>query len=185
MRKSLSLLELVFSILIMGLVFSSFSRVFLIDFEILKTQLKEEGVEEAYNLLATISTLPWSEENLYYLDILLAKEECNYWKENIYRIGGAINSRNCLHKLKEKGIKLEGKVRDDLDDFDGYILKINNFTLKTTVNYLFNSSLSHHQISDIKVVEVVVEHSKLKNSFGKLVYTGYNIGKTEINKMVW
>ncbi len=137
MRKSFTLIELLFSMIIIALVFTLFPKIIQLSSKSSKYTLKEEAMYNGLALMGLIKNLPWDEKNNQINDILIAQNglveyDCNFsfaGSEKIYRRGSFVGSRNCIHKEWASAIGLEEASidqADDMDDFDGYEMEAVN-----------------------------------------------------------
>ena len=203
MRRSFTLIELIFSMVIIALAFTVLPKVLQVSAKSSATTLKEEAMSNAMAMMGWIRVLAWDERNIQSDEILIPQEyepiyKCPVWE--IYRAGGFAGSRNCRNKLPASSLGKEGDDFDDIDDFAGYETNITNATgkrkynLKVDVSYVkdYNQTFLSQKASgssDVKMVHIVVtplaKKGALGGSFAKLTYFASNIGQIRINRVPW
>lgn len=203
MRRSFTLIELIFSMVIIALAFTVLPKVLQVSAKSSATTLKEEAMSNAMAMMGWIRVLAWDEQNVQSDEILIPQKyepiyKCPVWE--IYRAGGFAGSRNCRNELPASSLRKEGDNFDDIDDFAGYETNITNSTdtrtynLKVDVNYVkdYNQTFLTRKAggsSDVKMVSIVVtplaKKGALGGSFAKLTYFASNIGQIRINRVAW
>lgn len=151
MRKGLSLIELIFTIVIIALVFTVIPKVVLSLNKSDSFAIRQDGLFAGTSFLSMASKLPWDEQNVNEADLLQVSSgdsrfDCNTTTN--YRIGSFIGSRNCEQNLPasdslrfDYGEGSDYFLYDDIDDFNGKSIDINSTTnklyeLNTSVNYM-------------------------------------------------
>ena len=135
MKKSFSLIELIFTIVIIALVFTTVPRIVYVTNNSFKFTLKEDGIFNMMAKIMDISFREWDENDTTSYDILLTGNsnvlECNgsaTFPQDALRIGGFYSgkqySRICPNKLYASKIGPDsGETSeddyDDVDDFNG------------------------------------------------------------------
>ncbi len=213
MRRSLTLMELIFSMVIIAIAFTVFPNVLRMSAKTANYALKEEAMYSALGLMGLIKNLPWDENDTQEDDILHVQRGlymCGYGfgsSPAIYRIGGFVGSRNCAHHLAASPLGLddakESEDPDDIDDFRNTIKVATNsygkreYNLTVDVKYLEDPALTQKKIAlrpsnettDIKWIEVRATAQKMQRELGSRIasfwYISCNIGQTRINKMAW
>ena len=213
MRRGLTLIELVFSMVIIAIAFSVLPKVLQISAKSANTAIKEEAMYNAVALMGLISALPWDEQNSGYDDILLVDDskelyECNKSLgsgEKIYRKGGFLGSRNCRNKIKASPIGMDSAdiYPDDIDDFDKVSKIATNIYGKRSYAIDVNVSYIEDFVSDpviflttikpastnVKYIKLVIKPLKKQKDLGKRLasfwYISSNIGQLQVNKMAW
>ena len=206
-KRGLTLIELIFTIVIIAFVFSVVPKMFQTTNKSLAFSSKEDALFNIYSQMMDIILKEYDEKNTMYDDILLTGNnnsvlECNTTKG--YRIGGFIGSRNCFHKVYESNIGLDANEppRDDIDDYNGLNYQIysgnKEYNLSVSVGYTddwnksdyseqnlnFNfTNRSNDNKSNIKRVKVTVLSGNKEIS--SLVYDSANIGHMEIKSVQW
>ena len=204
MRKAFTLIELIFSMVIIAIAFSVLPKILQLSIKSATTSLKEEAMYNAVAYIGLIKSTAWDEENTKVDDILLVTSGNSAYDCNTttgYRTGGMKGSRNCFHKKFASAL---GSDSSDLDDMDDFItLNARNYTSSRD----YNLSVSESYIDDIapnatqyaivqnanstntKLITVTVQTNKkrnaLGNSFVKISFIAQNIGQIKINRRVW
>ena len=185
MKKALTIIELIFTVVVLALVFTVIPRIIYVSNKSIETSATEEAI---FNMMAKMSDIvfkEWDENNTDSDEILVVNQtpqsviDCD--KDTGYRIGGFKGSRNCQDDINISHIGADSNEPpyDDIDDYNG--IKENTtksgkrekyFTLsefaayvkewnKSNYDYLnqsFNFKFSNEKTdkSNIKRVEVVV-----------------------------
>ena len=206
MKKALTLIELIFTIVIIAFVFSVIPKIFQITNKTLSFSSKEDALFNMYSQIMDIVLKEYDEENTKYDDILLTGNsnvlECS--TTTGYRIGGFKGSRNCFHKVYESNIGLDSNEppRDDIDDYNGINYQIfsgnKEYNLSVTVGYTddnFSYDYSNQKVSfqftnrsdDVKsnIKRVYVEVLDKNRIISSIAYYSANIGHIEIKSVLW
>jgi prepilin-type N-terminal cleavage/methylation domain-containing protein len=133
MRRGLTLIELIFSMAIIGIVFTVIPKLIMSMNQNAETTIKEEAMFNAMTLMGTIINLPWDENNTVNNQILNVTDgnsayECNttsaYGGALGYRIGGFIGGRDCraLNGTYDFNATLRPNFKNDTayNDIDDY-----------------------------------------------------------------
>lgn len=124
MRKGLTLIELILSMVIIGIVFTVIPRLIMSMNQGAQTTLKEEAMYNAMAQMGMILNLPWDNNNTQNPQILSVTAgdpayDCN--TTSGYRIGGFIGGRNCIApagiSYNAGAIGKEDGESNDIDDF--------------------------------------------------------------------
>ncbi|MFA6628656.1 MAG: type II secretion system protein [Sulfuricurvum sp.] len=184
MRKGLTLIELILSMVIIGIVFTVIPRLIMSMNQSTQTTLKEEAMYNAMAQIGMVLNLPWDNNNTQNSQILSvntgdAAYNCN--TTSGYRIGGFIGGRNCITPPLESyaagaiGQEADG-LSNDIDDFANTDINVTKncsngarglFGISTTVAYvndpaaaaviaLGTAPLGANQYSNTKYIEVHV-----------------------------
>lgn len=208
MRNGLTLIELIFSMVIIGIVFTVIPRLVQSMNQGAQTTIKEEAMYNALAKMGQIINLAWDNNNTQNAQILQVSAgdllyECN--TTSGYRIGGFAGGRNCIEPAgvdyNASPIGREDAEFNDIDDYDGNITVVsggcNNtplFNIATTVRYLPDNSIGAAiGTTNTKTVEVKVGYNSAnklfdaakQNCIADLNYTTYNIGQIHINSRNW
>ena len=206
MKKALTLIELIFTIVIISFVFTVIPKMFQVSNQSLSFSSKEDALFNMYSQIMDIVIKEYDENNTKYDDILLSGEdsvlECN--STTGYRIGGFKGSRNCFNKVTDSSIGLDDNEppRDDIDDYNGLNYQIysghKEYNLSVSVGYTddnisydysnqksdFNfTTRSDNTPSNIKRVYVRV-FTDDKN-ISSVYYDSANIGHIRIKSILW
>jgi prepilin-type N-terminal cleavage/methylation domain-containing protein len=189
MRKGLTLIELIFSMVIIAIVFTVVPKIIFVSNKTLELSVKEDGIYEAISLLGSISRLPWDENTLLSNGKILHTDDNNCNDTSGYRVGGFIGSRNCIDSSESKSTILgQENGSDDYNDIDDYNGEDDydensssgkDYNLSTTVEYDANND-------NIKKVVVTVKGGAKTGNFQTSVfYESANLGYIKINKRAW
>ncbi len=210
MRRALTLLEMIFTMIIVGLVFMVVPKIIFVTNKSFETLVKEDALFNALSLMQIVSSLPWDENNTRY-DAILATDSsqaaylCDA-STGYYRVGGFRGGRSCIEEgaiPSASTIGREDALYNDLDDYDGYSVTTSasggaKYDLNVTVRYLsdppagslvdLSSLAAAAGRSNIKEVNVTVSNAAAnkKVSFrSSIFYHSANIGQTYIHKRAW
>ena len=213
MRRALTLIELIFSMVIIAIAFTIFPKILQVSAKSGSITLKEEAMYNAIALIGLIRALPWDEKNTQVDDILVTDSgdvlyECRYalgGGDSIYRRGGFIGARNCQHKASASKIggDSDDSDPDDIDDFNGMskiatnIYGKRSYVMDVNISYVgdfkgepieFNTSPSTAS-TNVKFIKVSLYAQNLQKTLGKRLasfwYISSNIGQLRINSMAW
>ena len=209
MRKGLSLIELIFTIVIIALIFTVIPKIILSINKSDSFSIRQDALFNGVSMLHMISNLAWDENDTNSSDILHVNSthhtlDCN--ATNHYRIGGFIGSRNCENDLNASAISNDGQSNyldfDDIDDYNGTDINASYYALHIKVSYIddnitytgnkANIALSLSPIShttNLKMVDLNITYEGIRGKKGRQIsqfsYVSSNIGKIAINKRVW
>ncbi len=184
MRRGMSLIELIFTMLIISVIFMVVPRLISVTNRSMQLELKEEALFDAISLSFLLSTLPWDQNTTNTNGAILKAGgvECN--ASTGYRTGGFIGSRNCIGYANTPP---DDKVNDcdDLDDYNDKSCYEDN----TTGGHLpYNLKVTIRRNKDKKhlIVEVNTSNSGRFGKFdSKFFFDSYNLGWVHINRRVW
>ncbi len=204
MKRALSLIELLFTIVIIAFTFTVIPKIFQVTNKTLAFSSKEDALFNMYSQIMDIVLKEYDEKNTLYDDILLSDEsgnlECN--TDTGYRIGGFKGSRNCFHKILESDIPSSPKdPKVAIEDYNGLDYQIysghKEYNLSVRVNYAddnFNYDYSNqkvsfefNKISNIKtnVKKINVKVLNKDNIISSITYYSANLGHIEIKSVLW
>jgi len=144
LKKALTLIELIFTIVIIAAVFTVIPKIIYVSNKTLEFSKKEDAIFNMMSKIMDISLKEYDEKNTNYDDILLSGNsgvlECN--ASSGYRVGGFVGSRNCFNAAEESDIGSDASEPpyDDVDDFDGIE---ENTTSRGRVVYKLNVSAGY------------------------------------------
>ena len=208
MRRGLTLIELIFAMVIVALVFTVVPKIFFVTNKSFETTAKEEALYNAMALTGILVRLPWDEANTRSDAILSTAEGDSAYRcdesTGFYRVGGFKGGRNCLEggdASEPPGP--EDALFNDLDDYDGHTLETTTpygakYRLAVAVRYLqdpspgatvdLRSLAPAGGSTDVKEVNVTVTNaaSRKKTPFtATLYYHSANIGAVYLRKRPW
>jgi prepilin-type N-terminal cleavage/methylation domain-containing protein len=189
-RNGFTLVELIFSIVIIAIVFTVVPKLLFVTTKTMEFSIKEDGLFSGIALMGNIIRLPWDENTVLSQGKILdtAANTCDD-----YRIGGFAGSRNCLNSNAAATPKASfgsTGTYGDVDDYDGYSAATSNgrvqYNLDVEVNYVKASDLSAGLDPDeVKEVKVSVSSSGKTNLCSSFSYYSTNLGHIQINKRAW
>ena len=189
MRKGLTLIELIFSMVIIAIVFSVVPKIIFVSNKSLQLSIKEDGMYNAVALAGSIAMLDW-DENTSASDgkiVHTTTNDCN--ATTGYRVGGFIGSRNCMDdaNYSSSPIGQDGDVNDfnDIDDYNG---KTDfNETSSSGKDYNLSATVDYNATNrNIKEINVTVEGGAKTGGFQtSFFYHSANLGHIQINKRAW
>lgn len=209
MRKGLSLIELVFTIVIIAVVFTVIPKIVLALSKSDEFTVKQDAVFNGMTMMQMISRLSWDENSTNSNDILDTNStnfKCDTTTH--YRVGGFRGSRNCENNVSIFGIlgSEEGNATnlyDDIDDFHNKDINTSLYRLHVEVKYIAdnityvgqNANIGLIQTSiptstNLKMVDMNITYAGNKASLqgkpiSQFTYVSSNIGKFFIGKRTW
>lgn len=152
MRKGISLIELVFTIVIIAIVFTVIPKMVFALNKSEEFSIKQDALFNGVTLMQMISRLSWDEnstQNNALLNVLNGNTHftCNNDINNSfyhYRIGGFKGSRNCSElnntliasTIGKDASEINSYSFDDIDDFNAYDINTSFYQLSVAVNYI-------------------------------------------------
>ena len=214
MKRGLTIIELIFTVVILALLFTVIPKIIFVSNKSIETSVTEEAI---FNMMAKMSDIvfkEWDENNTQTDEILVVNQtpqsviDCD--KDTGYRIGGFRGSRNCKDDINISSIGADSNEPpyDDIDDYNGTEENTSSsgrkkryYTLDMFSSYVKEWNVSEYGIDDfsfkfskeskdksnIKRVEVVVStkiNGKEKN-ISTIKYYGANIGHSVIESEGW
>lgn len=208
MRKALTLIELVFTIVIISLVFSVIPKVVLSLNKSDKFSIRQDALLNGVSMLNFISKLPWDENNTNSADILhVTSGNFNCDSNTTLRVGGFVGARSCEENLNASILGTEGASEYTLyNDFDDFLNENNitasHYRLETKVQYTadnfnytgdklnidLNQSTTSLNSTNLKRVDLKVFYVGKRGDEKEITrfnYTSSNIGQILLNKRAW
>jgi len=208
LKKALTLIELIFTIVIIAAVFTTIPKIIYVSNKSLEFSKKEDAIFNMMSKMMDISLKEYDKKNTEYDDILLTGQnpplylDCN--SSYGYRKGGFKGSRNCLNRIEESSIPSNSD--GEYDYIEGYNGVEENttrngrteYTLKIKVGYTdewdesnYNNenlnfdftNKSDNTKTNIKRVNITVSNGS--EEISTLSYYSANIGHIRINGMQW
>ncbi len=210
MRKGLTLIELILSMVIIAIVFTVIPRLIMSMNQSAQTTIKEEAMFNAMAQMGAIINLPWDNNNTQNSQILNVTQnniyDCNTSSASGgplgYRIGGFVGGRNCralidgTYSFNASVIGKEDANYNDIDDYDANIttpdIQCSDGTLKSLD---YNITTSVYYVSDPSVTGSIMLSNTLstpttntkyvavkKGSCTIFEYHSFNIGQMDIKK---
>lgn len=197
MRKGLTLIELIFSMVIIAIVFSVVPKIIFASNKSLQLSMKEDALFNAYSLMGSIIRLSWDENTLVAGKIL--DTDVNSCDNN--RTGGFIGSRNCIgSNLLASNIVSNSGSSNDIDDYNGRTIDVNTtingvnkniYDINVTVNYVDNNYTNHSKTStkELKEIKTIIysgaDNKKMDGFQASFFYYSANLGHIQIKKRQW
>lgn len=192
-KRAFTLVELIFSIVIIAIVFTVVPKLLFVTTKTMEFSFKEDGLFAGIALMGNIIRLPWDSNTTSSQGKIL---DTSINVCNDYRVGGFIGSRNCIGSNSVATGKANfGTITTDygdVDDYDGYSSSTTSSTLgritydlNVTVDYadkIFNASALSNEVKKVDVGVTTNSRVKLCSSF---FYYSANLGHIQINKRVW
>jgi len=211
MRKALSLIELIFTIVIIATVFTVIPKIVFSLNKADSFNIRQDAIFNGISMMKMNSKLPWDEGNVGSRDILDTNStnsifDCN--KTTFRRVGGFIGGRTCEHNLSASVIAQEGNVYNDIDDYDDYDENTTNvvkYGLHVSVRYLnenisynnkrasiyidYENVLDDNNRTNLKYVDTNITYQGKRGKQGRALtqfkYISSNIGQMILNKRTW
>ena len=211
-RAGFTLIELIFSMVIVAMVFTVIPKIIYAFNKSDNFSIREDALFNGMSIINMISRLPWDENNTNYNDILHTQNgfiECN--ETTFYRAGGFVGSRNCENNLSASAISNDGESNwlyyNDVDDFNDLNItsKISGqqvYTISNRVNYIkddisytnqkatisLQSLPDFNMTTNLKKIKSDIYYSGKRGKIRHLSQFSYisaNIGQLIINKRAW
>jgi prepilin-type N-terminal cleavage/methylation domain-containing protein len=192
MRKGLTLIELIFSMLIIAVVFSVVPKIIFASNKSIELSVKEDALFNAYSMICSIVKLDWDENTLNEGKVLdTDSHDCSD-----YRVGGFKGSRNCLDTSDSaSAIGREDSDYNDIDDYYDYNETVqvggkNRYVLKVDINYVdANYSSTGSNTDELKEINVTVsthsDNAKTQGFKSSFFFYSANLGHIQIKKEQW
>ncbi len=215
MRRGLTLIELIFTMVIIAIVFTVIPKIVLTLNKSDAFSIRQDALFNGISMMHMISNMPWDKENVDSRDILETKStnsefDCN--SSNGYRIGGFIGSRTCFNDLNASLINTakhnnaDATDFDDIGDFNNADIRANYYDLNISVSYILdsnnsvfitngsnmvvdlNNSNNALTTTNLKNITIVVNYSGKRGKPRRLTqfdYVSANIGQMIFYKREW
>ena len=192
MRQALTLIELIFTMVIVAIAFSVVPKIIFVANKSQQVTLKEDALFLAMTQIGMIVRLPWDQHTIDTDGKILHignAAECGYGTgphgENGYRKGGLLGSRNCLgYDGSSDWDPTSGKESgdyDDIDDFDGNVTT----TTRGRVTYHLSTTVTRHEDNKTIRVEVNATAGKLGAFRSTVFYDSMNLGWVQVYRRAW
>ncbi|MEA3522036.1 MAG: type II secretion system protein [Campylobacterota bacterium] len=180
MRRGLTLIEMIFSMVIIAIVFTVVPKIIFASNKSTQLSIKEDALFNALTLIRSIARLPWDQNTIDNEGAILNAGGLTC-KADGYRVGGFKGSRNCLNNVSA-GVTMTQEGYDDIDDYHGDSI----VTSGGRIAYTLDTVVTHED--DIKhiIVSVSASDKRLGKSFkSSFFYDSANLGHIQINKRAW
>jgi prepilin-type N-terminal cleavage/methylation domain-containing protein len=201
MRRGLTLIELIFTMVIVAVVFTVIPKLIQSFAQSGAVSIKEDALYNAVALAGLMSALPWDEENVDSDAILFTDNVTNYACSQTtgYRTGGFVGGRNCIQDPANATTPVAlGREDGFYNDFDDYHNEDRNssvvcggvsqtvFVFDVNVSYVNETNYAPQPNSThAKMAQINVNKHGTNECVTSLFYTAYNIGQIQINKRPW
>lgn len=213
MRRGLTLIELIFTMVIIAIVFTVIPKIVLTLNKSDAFSIRQDALFNGISMIRMISNMPWDKENVDSRDILETNStdsefDCN--SSNGYRIGGFIGSRTCFNDLNASLINTtkhtDATDFDNIGDFNNADIRANYYDLNISVSYIddnnnsvfitngsnmvvdLNNSNNASTTTNLKNIIIVVNYSGKRAKARRLTqfdYVSANIGQMIFYKREW
>ncbi len=196
MRKGMTLIELILSMVIIAIVFSIVPKIIFASNKSMELSMKEDALYNAYSLMGSVIKLNWDENTSKNGNIVdTSVNTCND-----YRIGGFVGSRNCIDDDNTSSTIGQDTGNDDyndVDDYDGSTTDVNKSTnvniydINITVNYVDENYTKHSKTTsqELKEINTTVfpgsDNKKMKGFKASFFYHSANLGHIQIKHREW
>ncbi|NPA29395.1 MAG: prepilin-type N-terminal cleavage/methylation domain-containing protein [Epsilonproteobacteria bacterium] len=182
MRRGLTLIELIFTMVIVGLVFMTVPKIVFVSNKAMQTQLKEDGIFDAVALLGEARKAAWDEKTIEENGSILASSEINCTQGKPYNDDTAplVGQRTCSDTGPDD--TADGDC-DDLDDFRDGSCHDDATGGRAAYALAVNVTKSSDNADKTLVVRVTSGDGQLGGDFNtSFVYRSYNIGWAYVNR---
>ena len=191
MRNAITLIELIFSMLIIAIVFTVVPKIIFASNKSMQLSKKEDALFNAYSMMGSVIKLVWDENTSNAGKIL----DTDAHTCNNYRVGGFKGSRNCIDSDDTaSAIKKEDSDYNDIDDYNNDNSDVNSsignvYDLNITVRYTDKDHNGVTGTDELKEINVTVspgsDNNKMKNFKSSFFYYSTNLGHIQIKKEKW
>lgn len=207
MRKGLTLIELIFTIVIIALVFTVIPKIVLSLNKADNFAIRQDAMFNGISMMKMISNMPWDENNIDSSDILHVSNgsfDCN--RTTFLRDGSFIGGRTCEDDLNASDVStVIGDIvydENDIGDFNNKNVNASYYGLYVKVAYIKDDITYTNQTAtifidketvitpttNIKYVDINVSYQGKRGAPKQLTqfnYTSANIGQMILNKRIW
>lgn len=199
MRRGLTLIELIFTMVIVAVVFTVIPKLIQSFAQSGEVAIKEDALYSAVALAGLMSALPWDEANTVSDSILYTASDPNYACNPAtgYRTGRFVGGRNCIQNPANAsaGLGKEDAFYNDFDDYhdENRSASVVCGTISKAV-FVFDVDVSYVNEIDFtpapnsthaKMAKIDVNKHGTNECVTSLFYTAYNIGQIQINRRPW
>ncbi len=210
MRRGISLLELIFTIVIIAVVFTVIPKIVFALNKSDEFSIKQDALFNGITLMQMITHLSWDENGTQSNDILNTTGSAQFACDAAthYRVGGFRGSRNCENNVNVRGtLSSDGTetntTYNDIDDFNGVDINTSIYRLHVNAKYIADTFIYNGQnatialnstamppSTNIKYIDINITYQGNKTAFqgtaiSQFAFASANIGKFFISKRVW
>lgn len=188
-KSAFTLVELIFSIVIIAVVFTVVPKLMFVTTKTMEVSIKEDGLFAAIALMGNVIRLAWDENTVVSEGKILdtSVNDCSD-----YRAGGFLGSRNCLNtalSATPKGSFGTLTTFGDIDDYDTYSTTTEDgrvqYSLDVSVDYADRNLNANAATDELKEVRVSVSSTSKTVLCSSFFYYSANLGHVQINKRAW
>ena len=197
MRRGLTLIELIFTMVIVAVVFTVIPKLIQSFAQTGEVAIKEDALFNAISQMALVTSYPWDgggEANASYIRATsngASRFDCNTTITG-YRQGGFVGGRSCGEVINASPISGVGSPPfGSIGDFDGNsTTTFENcapqlYEMNTTVNYVEDDDLDIDSPQTTNSKKIKVEVYEDGRCITQLETHSYNIGLAKINSRIW
>lgn len=215
MRKGLTLIELIFTIVIIAMVFTVVPKIVLSLNKADSFVIRQDAMFNGISMMKMISNMPWDDNNTDSSDILHVSNsvnsnlDCNS-STDYYRRGSFKGSRTCKDALNARVISPTSPPEisydeNDIGDFHNKDVNASYYSLHVEVEYIEDNITYDYpnqkatitivkdnsftaSTTNLKYVDINVSYKGKRGNPKQLTqfnYTSANIGQMILNKRVW
>lgn len=186
-KDAFTLVELIFSIVIIAIVFTVVPKLMFVTTKTMEVSVKEDGLFAGISLLSNIVRLPWDENTIKTKGQIIGSSCSDVSTPPFYRVGGFLGSRNCLdyngsaewNVSPVMGQENGATDYNDIDDYNGY----STSTINGRNQYDLGVSVVLN--GDIKEINATVSSAGKTKLCTSFFYYSANLGHIQINKRAW
>lgn len=182
MRRGVTLIELIVSMVIIAVVFTVVPKIIFASNKSMQLGMKEDALFNALSLIYEIAALPWDEATRTSSGKIVNAGGLTCNDATGYRAGGFVGSRHCLGGAPIASFGLEDADYNDVDDFDGYAIA----TEGSRVLYTLSTEVA--AAGDLKTITVRVDTTDKRTGgtfAASFLYPSANIGEIDIKRRYW
>ncbi len=212
MRKALTLIELIFTVVIIAIVFTVIPKIVLSLNKSDSFVIRQDALFNGVSMMKMILKLPWDDSNTESRDILSTNSSYSLFdcssSSDFRRVGGFVGGRTCENNQNASAIN-NNPEQDDIGDFEGYdentsgssaygiVVKVRYIDDNITYDYsnqnaiidLNSTTISTTGTTNLKYIDINVTYQGNRGTKGRQLtqfnYTSANIGQMILRKRYW
>lgn len=186
-KDAFTLVELIFSIVIIAIVFTVVPKLMFVTTKTMEVSVKEDGLFAGISLLSNIVRLPWDENTVITKGQIIGSSCNGVSTPPFYRVGGFLGSRNCLDHNGSAAWSVSSPMGqengatdyNDIDDYNAYTTS----TINGRNQYDLGVVVAVN--GDIKEINTRVSSTGKTKLCTSFFYYSANLGHVQINKRAW
>jgi len=183
MRKGLTLIELIFSMLIVAIVFSIVPKIIFASNKAMSLSIKEDALFNALTLTNMVYKLPWDPNTIDSGGKILHTDD-NNCSATGYRVGGFKGSRNCIDSDYSRTNPISDNSAatswENINDYNGF-----NKEQTQGREYNLSVAVSYSDDNIKEIITTVKGGKKMPNFQSSFFYESANLGYININRRSW